>query len=113
MNWNGIIPYLAATPQELQEAAGITQFVGANGWYQTINGLLVQGGKINIISGSSATAFFPAPFTSQLLFVTAQVLFGSSNAGYSSIDPANTDLTKVTIYNTGNSKDYYWLAVGV
>ncbi len=113
MNWNAVTPFVDATPKELQDAAGITQFVGADGWYQTINGLLVQGGKANIISNSTTGVSFNVAFQSQVLFVFTQAISGGAGNGYVNVFPGSVALDMFVAQNTGNSKDFYWLALGV
>lgn len=113
MNWNAVGAYGDTTVSELQEAAGITQFPSANGWYQTINGILVQGGTITIANNATLTVPFHVAFQTQLLGVFTQAI-ASGLLNYAGvIVAASTDLTQFTVTNTGVTKDFYWLALGV
>lgn len=111
--WSSVPGYGETDLNQLQQAAGITQFSGANGWYQLINGILVQGGIVNVGAGATATFPFQVAITSQLLGVFLQAQNAAAGSGYGSIDIATTNLQQFTIVNTGVAKDFFWLAIGV
>lgn len=91
---NAIPKYTQASKDELQNSAGITGFDKDGGkWNQTINGLVVQGGK----TSSSGEVTFGMKFQKQLLgiFVSAGTLSTESTTGFTA------------------SAACYWLAIGV
>lgn len=113
MSWNSIPSYGLTDLKQLQDAAGVTQFPSDTSWYQLINGLLVQGGKVAIGANTSLVVPFLVGNPTQLLSVFTQPILAGTGNGYGSIDPAGTNLNQFTLVNTGAAKDYYWWAVGV
>lgn len=109
-NINSIPPYTTATLQELQEAAGVTQFVGTSEWNQITNGLQIQGGQVDVAGGASATVDFSAPYETQLLGVFLQVIGGAENGAYIGAAPTLADFV---IHNGAGNRTYYWWAIGV
>lgn len=112
-NWNSVPGYGLSDVDQLQEAAGVTQFTSDTGWYQILNGLLVQGSKVAVGANTSLAVPFLAAFPQQLLGVFVQPIVAGVGNGYGTVDPAGTDLTQFTLVNTGAAKSYYWWAIGV
>lgn len=108
-NNNAIADFDSATPRSLLEALGITQFRNTTDWYQTIGGLQVQGGIVNVGSSATLAILFPAPYETQLLGIFIQTLGAGTNAAYVNV-PA---LTGFSIVNGVGARDYFWWAVGV
>jgi hypothetical protein len=107
-NTNAVLPFTGVNLKDLAETLGITQFLSETAWYQTIGGLLIQGG---LVTGASDGDVIPfnAAFPSQPLFVAVQSI--NSNAPNSYITAAT--LTGFTVKHTGGgSHDYYWFAIG-
>jgi hypothetical protein len=114
MSWNSIPGLSPDSLRNLQEAAGITQFPSdGTSWYQVINGLYIQGGKVTIGAGATIVVPFKIPLPVQVLGVFTQGLIAGAGNGYVNIDPAGSDLTQFTAVNTGAAKDFYWWAIGV
>lgn len=109
-NTNSIAPFLQASLENLQEAAGITQFPDELTWYQILNGLQVQGGRVSISNGANLDVSFVAPYEKQVLGVFLQVVGGAENGAYISTVPA---LDQFNIVNGAGDRTYYWWAVGV
>ncbi len=113
MSWNSVPGYGATDLRALQEAAGVTQFPSATCWYQLINGILVQGGAVNVGAGVDATFQYNIAIPTQLLGVFVQAQNAAVGSGYGSIDIATTNLQQFTVVNTGLAKDFFWFAIGV
>ena len=113
MSWNSIPGFTPDSARAIQEAAGITQFPADTQWYQVINGLYVQGGKVTIGAGATLVVPFVIPIPVQTLGIFTQGLVAGVGNGYVNIDPAGTNLTQFTAVNTGAAKDFYWWAIGV
>lgn len=114
IDWNSVVGYIKPDLQALQEAAGITQFdATGNGWYQVMNGLLVQGSIVSVGANASLVVPFQQPMPLQILGVFVQAIVAGVGNGYGTIDPAGTNLQQFTLVNTGIAKDYYWWAIGV
>lgn len=110
-NRNAITPFLRGTPEELANAIGITQFPSETSWYQTIGGLLIQGGLIESVThpGPFAVAF-NVGFVTQVLYVQVQEV--GTNAHASSV--SGISLTGFDLYtSSAPAKDFYWFAIGV
>lgn len=108
-NTNAISPFFNATPAQLQEAVGITQFPTDTEWFHTFGGLLMQGGRVNIPGGTAVLIPYNAGFPTQVLCIMAQPLDSSATfhiSGY-------TSLADFTLHNTGSDKDFFWWAIGV
>lgn len=105
----GVLPYLRGTPEETADAIGITQFPSEGNWFQTIGGLLIQGGKIEVGSAATLTVNFNAAYPKQVLGVFVQPT-GTSLLGFS----VNTiTLDTFDIVNAAVVRDFYWWAIGV
>lgn len=113
MSWNSVPGYGVTDLQQLQDAAGITQFPTATGWYQLINGLLVQGGVVNVGANATVIVPFQLAVPKQVLGIFTQAAIAGVGNGYGTIDPAGSNLQQFTLVNTGPAKDYYWWAIGV
>lgn len=113
MSWNSVPGYDVDNLRALQEAAGITQFPDATGWYQLINGLLVQGGVVAVGANTSIVVPFQIGMPQQILGIFVQAAIAGVGNGYGTVDPAGTTLQQFTLVNTGAAKDYYWWAIGV
>lgn len=108
---NSILPYTGAQLSEIPDAIGITQFPSATNWFQTIGGLIIQGGIVTAV-GSGATVIVPfnVGFTIQVLnvFVQAQ---GTSVLGWS---VNNITLAQFELINAAVAgRDFHWWAIGV
>jgi len=108
-SYNSVTPFLGATPKELQESLGITQFPTAHEWYQVIGGLIVQGGYIEVASSSVLAVNLPAPYEKQTLGVWLQTEGAAHNTAY--VD--NVTLSSFEISNGVGIRHYYWLSLGV
>lgn len=108
-NRNAITPFLRGTPEELANAIGITQFHSATSWSQTIGGLLIQGGFVEVADGATSVVSFQAPYITQLLGVFTQVADASENGAYVTTYSA----TGFSIVNGTGARDYFWWAIGV
>lgn len=106
--WNSASTQNASTLRDIRESIGIPQFSGAAGenWAFVFNGLIFQGGMVNVPVGSG-TFDFPAPYTQQLLGIFLQP---TANHAFS---VSATTLSDFTISHTGGVHDCYWIAVGV
>jgi len=107
--YNSAVPFGTASAADLQEAMGIPQFSGASGtdWYFVLNGLIVQGGYIELPAASTAFPFITA-FTQQVLGVFLQpTTIGQTPAVIS------TTLSEFTTNHGGVIHDCYWWAIGV
>lgn len=108
---NAVLPFTDATQKDLTDTIGITQFPSANSWYQTIGGLLIQGGLVTG-AGSGATVVVPfhAGYPTQVLgvFVQAQ---GTSVLGWSvnNITTAQFELVNAAVA----ARSFNWWAIGV
>ena len=112
-NDNSIVRFTNASPKEIQETIGITNFEGSSGteWNQTIGGLIFQGGVISDPGGNGGQAVFSIPFPKQVLFVTA---FPFNSTGEHNVSGASITLTGFRINNNhGGAVNYYWFAIGV
>lgn len=110
MGYNAIPPYLGATPGELQEALGVTRFVSETNWFQTVGGLLIQGGlESSVGSAATVTVSFNAAFPKQCLGVFIQPI-GTSLLGFS-VD--NVTLEDFDLVNAAVVRDFYWWAIGL
>lgn len=105
----GILPYLRGTPEEAADAIGITQFPSENHWFQTIGGLLIQGGKIEVGSAATLTVDFNASYPKQVFGVWIQPI-GTSLLGFS-VDAVTLD--SFDIVNAAIVREFYWWAIGV
>ena len=111
--WNSLVGYGAIDLAQLQEQAGITQFPDASGWYQMMNGLLVQGGIVNVGLNASLVVPFKIAVPTQVLGIFTQAAIAGVGNGYGTVDPVGTNLQQFTLVNTGPAKDYYWWCIGV
>ena len=109
-NINSVSPLLQASLFELQEAAGVTQFPSETSWYQIINGLQIQGGRISVADAATVDIPFVAPYETQVLGVWVQVVGGAENGAHLSAVPA---LDKFTLVNGVGDRTYFWWALGV
>lgn len=112
-NWGSVPGYGETDVRALQEAAGITQFTGSSGWYQILNGILIQGGVVAVGADTSIVVPFQVAVPLQVLSIHTQPVIAGVGNGYGSIDPAGSNLQQFTLVNTGPAKEYYWLAIGV
>jgi hypothetical protein len=113
-NTNAIIPYSEVSPEELANTIGITQFPSADAWYQTIGGLLIQGGLTSSIAlNTSVLVDFNQAFNKQVLgvFVQARYTSGATNENTGMVD--SILLNRFTLRNGGDAKTFYWWAIGV
>jgi hypothetical protein len=111
-NTNAIASFTSPSSEELNEAVGITQFQSETNWFQTIGGILIQGGRVNgIASDATVVVPFNAGFPTQVLQVFVQPL-GTSVLGWSIADPPNKN--NFSIINAAfGPRDFYWWALGV
>jgi hypothetical protein len=110
-NTNAVTPFNEPTLKELADSLGITQFTTETNWFQTIGGVLIQGGSIaGVSSGATVVVPFNVGFPTQVLGVFAQVR-GTSVLGWS---VTAVDIEKFSIVNAvGAVRDFYWWAIGV
>lgn len=108
-NTNAVVPFLGGTLPEALESLGITQFEGATGWYQTIAGILIQGGTVEVLASATAPIAFHAAVPTQLLGIWIQTVGGTTNGAYVNVP----DLEGFDLVNGGSDRTYYWWAIGV
>ena len=108
-NSNSILPFNAATLKNLVDTVGITQFTSETNWYQTIGGLILQGGKTGLIA-TGAQIDFNVSFPKQCLgvFVTIEHTAGLSVAA----NLVTQDKFNIQ-YTGGATRSIYWFAIGV
>lgn len=110
-NTNAVTSFNGTSLEELNEAIGITQFPSDTNWYQTIGGLLIQGGLVEAVgSGATVTVPFNVGYPTQVLGVFVQSK-GTGVLGWSvdNVTQAGFDLVNAAIAN----RDFYWWAIGV
>lgn len=110
-NTNAITPFAEATPAELNNSIGITQFPSETNWHQTIGGLLIQGGFVdNVGSGATVAVPFNTGYPTQVLGVYVQAI-GTSVLGWSvnNVTTSGFDLINAAVAG----RDFYWWAIGV
>lgn len=108
---NAILPFNGADLQNLTDAIGITQFQGADKWYQTIGGILIQGGRI-VGATHPATNIVPfnVGFPTQCLGVFCQAIGTSAHSwAVNNVTTAQFDLHT----SSGSAQNFYWWAIGV
>lgn len=108
-NTNAIARLLQPSLQELSDSLGVTQFPSDVLWYQTLGGLLVQGGKVSVPGAGSLLISYNAGFPTQVLYVGAQPLDATGAfhiTGY-------TSLNDFTLHNAGGVRNFFWWAIGV
>lgn len=109
MSWNSAGAYSKSSVDDLRETIGIPQFSGTNSenWAFVFNGMIFQGGVIEV--PSAITAFdFHAPLTLQVLGVFLQPITSSVSPGVTA-----TTLNTFTVDHTGVTHNCYWWAIGV
>ena len=106
---NSSAPFTRASFDDLRETIGIPQFSGAAGenWAFVFNGMIFQGGTINVPNAITAFPFNTA-FTQQVLGVFLQTTVKGQVPGVSA-----TALDTFTVDHTGTVHDAYWFAIGV
>lgn len=107
--YNSTAPFTGSTQDDLRDAIGIPQFSGTAGtdWYLVFNGLIIQGGIVELPAASTAFPFVTA-FTQQVLGVFLQpVTAGQTPAVIS------TTLSGFTTNHSGATHSCYWWAIGV
>lgn len=106
--WNSAAAFTGASLDGLREAIGTPQFSGASGtdWYLVFNGLIIQGGQIEVTAGTVTVPLVTA-FSLQVLGVFLQ-----SHAQHS---PAvsTTTLSTFDVNHIGATHNAYWWAIGV
>lgn len=106
---NSAIPFSGASKEDISESLGIPQFSGAasTDWYLVFNGLIIQGGTIELPAASTVFPFVTG-FTQQVLGVFLQ----SATIGQT---PAviSTTLADFTVNHGGATHTAYWWAIGV
>lgn len=108
-SYNSVPPIAGGTAGDVIEALGITQFPSATEWYQVIGGIIVQGGRVSIASGVTATVNLVAPYGKQFLGAWIQVIdVASNNAHITAVS-----LNSFQIVNGVGLRAYYWLSLGV
>ena len=108
-SWNSAAPYTGATLDNLHQSLGTPQFSGtaAENWYTVLNGLIIQGGTIEITNGTHSHDFITA-FTQQVLGIFLQPHSGAGHA-----DCVATSLSAFNVINAGGTRNAYWVAIGV
>ena len=108
---NAVLPYSRPTLRDLTETIGITQFPSETNWFQTIGGLLIQGGVVSGVgSGATVSVPFNVGFTIQVLGVFVQAR-GASVLGWSVGTVTLADFQLINAAVAG--RDFYWWAIGV
>lgn len=110
-NTNAVIPFLDASLRELNDSIGITQFPSETNWYQTIGGILIQGGTVLAVGSAATVAVsFNAGYPTQVLGVFVQAK-GASVLGWSvdTVTLSGFNLINAAVAN----RDFYWWAIGV
>lgn len=110
-NTNAITPFVGASLSDLNDALGITQFPSERSWFQTIGGLLVQGGYVAAVgSGATVAVPFNVGYPTQVLGVFVQPL-GTSVLGHAvnNVTTSGFDLVNAAVAG----RDFYWWAIGV
>ncbi len=108
---NAIAPFNDPSLRDLANSLGITQFLSETNWYQTIGGILIQGGKIiSATHGAPVPVPFNVGFLTQVLGVFCQEL-GTQAHGWS-INNITTSGFELSLAS-GPAKDFYWWAIGV
>jgi hypothetical protein len=79
-------------------------------WSQTISGLTLQGGTVEVGGGSSLAVNYSNPFGKQVLYCAISAVSTVDNQGLLS---GTNSLTGFTITNPGVLKNYHWYAIGV
>ena len=109
-NTNSVIPYDKPTLKNVADTVGITQFPSETSWFQTIGGLIFQGGKVSAAASAATTVVnFPAPYPTQALGVWLQV----SGAAGNNADVTIPGLNSFNLNNGVGIRDYFWWSVGV
>jgi hypothetical protein len=109
-NTNAVPPYVGANSADLLESLGITQFNGLDSWSQTIGGLVIQGGVVDVPSAANVSVSFPAPLSKQLLGIFLEEADVTSSV-HSSVVSSN--LTGFTFAHNHTAFKVYWFAIGV
>lgn len=106
--WNSAPAFTGARLDDLREALGTPQFSGASGtdWYLVFNGMIIQGGQIEIPAGTTTFPFVTA-FSLQVLGVFVQP-FAKHAPGV-----PTTTLSTFDVDHTGATHTAYWYAIGV
>lgn len=106
--WNSAPAFTGARLDDLREALGTPQFSGASGtdWYLVFNGMIIQGGQIEVVAGTTAIPFITA-FSLQVLGVFLQPIAQHSPA------VSATTLSTFDVNHTGATHTCYWWAIGV
>jgi hypothetical protein len=108
---NAVSPFIDPNLRDLADSIGITQFQGADKWYQTIGGILIQGGLVTGVgSGATVVVPFNVGFPTQVLGVFVQAL-GTSVLGWSvnNITTAQFELVNAAVA----ARSFNWWAIGV
>lgn len=108
-NTNAVVPFLGGTLPDALESLGVTQFPSGTEWFQTIGGLLVQGGKVDVVAAATASIEFPAGVPTQLLGIWIQTVGGTTNGAYVNVPT----LAGFDLVNGASDRTYYWWALGV
>jgi hypothetical protein len=114
-NINAITPLNLASLKDVHEAIGVTQYVSLTNWYQTIGGLLIQGGLVEAAPADAAIIVpFNVGFNKQILGIFIQAIYtpaGAGNENTGMVHPTFT-LSQWTLVNDGVVKDFFWWAIG-
>lgn len=108
---NAVAPFNDPSLRQLAESLGITQFPSETNWYQTMGGLLIQGGTVTGVgSGATVVVPFNVGFITQTLGVFVQAK-GTGVLGWS---VNNVTKNQFELVNAAvAARDFYWWAVGV
>lgn len=110
-NRNAVSPFDSPSLRDLADSIGITQFPSETNWWQTMGGLLIQGGKIlGATHGAPVVVPFNVGFITQCLGVWCQEL--GTNAHSWSVNNVTKNQFEL-ILASGPAKDFYWWAIGV
>ena len=117
-NVNAIPPFAGATVRDVHESIGVSQLSAGgdeNAWYQTIGGLLIQGGRVNDVPGAgSVIVNFNAAYPKKVLGVWLQLIANALAGAPLYRDFVNViDLTQFELFNDYlDDSSFYWIAVG-
>lgn len=110
-NTNAVAPFNDPSLRNLADSLGITQFPSETNWWQTVGGLLIQGGLAVAVPHPGPTVIqFNVGFPIQCLGVFPQQL-GTSIHAWSVVN-VTKDQFGLLISNPP-ARDFYWWAIGV
>ncbi|MGL4567451.1 MAG: gp53-like domain-containing protein [Fusobacteriaceae bacterium] len=110
MTWNSTLPLFNGTLGDVENALGPIQFQAEASFYFIQNGLIFQGGKLNLVPIGFQTLNFPSPFTRQILSIQLTEIDGG---GFVRVNSPTTDLDTLGMIISTAPTSLYWYAIGV